>query len=663
VEAFDAAGDPKRFPEQLKYVSVWQPQRLFWNTFNFGGPNNTPSDPSYLKLDVGVFNPLLGKGYGEIAADSRSMHKSQGFGSAKNRGEDIEQFKWLKGSAAQTDLFEGIDQSWKKFPEGKKMSELVENCMKNFDVQHPEKSIPALLEMHKYLNTSMKSDPAFIYWRTQKIKEIEKLIGTCTGLFAETYAAAYSAIPGSEISLSTKIVNRNGYPLKLEKISYLQHAGHFHTDSSLDLSLDRNKLYTFKHKEKLKEDLPFSNPYWLNEKHEPGAFIIKDRQLIGKPENDPAAAVELTINIDGTSLKFTRGVTYKFVDPVRGEVYRPFEVLPPATVNIPEKAFVFSDVQARSFAFTVKANAPNVSGTLDVQVPAGWNIEVKNNAFSLNKAGDEILVQATLSPGKNPAAGKLSVHLNINGKAYGKSIQRIEYDHIPYQFVLSDAEATLVNVSLAKAGTRIGYIPGAGDDVPAALKQIGYTVTMLSDEQLLNEDLNKHYDAIVTGVRAYNTNDRMPAYHKRLMEYVSKGGNMVVQYNTNSRVGPMNTNIGTYPITITRDRVTDENAAVTFLKKEDPILHYPNAISETDFKGWIQERGIYFATERDSAYEAILSMHDAGEKELDGSLITTNYGKGRFIYTGLVFFRELPAGVPGAYRLFVNLLSLPPRNQ
>lgn len=651
LEAFDAAADPKRFPEQLKYTQVWQAKRIFWNTFNFGTTNTTA--PNQLKIDIGVYNPLLGKGYGEIAAESRSFHKSQGFGSAKTRGSGLEYFKLLKGDSVKSDLLEGITTNWNRLKGREKIGKLIESCITAFNPQQPENSIPELVAIYKQIQAMDASDPSAAYWKAQKLKETETLLLACSGLWLEATAADYTGIPGQDAVITVQAVNRSNSQVKLNSISFMPQS-----DSSTALSLKTNELYTFKHREKLPESMPFSNPYWLNEKHEIGAYHIASPFLIGKPENDAAVKVTFRISIAGLDLNVDRGLVYKYTDPVKGEVYRPFEVLPPATVNIPEKVFVFTDAAPRSIFLTVKANASNVNGTLSLKGSEGWNISVKNPDFKLASKGDEAIIEAVISAAKGAKDGKLEASVSINGKSYAKSIRRMEYDHIPYQFILSDAEAGLVNIDLKKTGTNIGYIPGAGDDVPAALKQVGFQVTVLTDELLSNENLSK-YNAIVSGVRAYNTNDRLQVHYAKLMEYVKNGGNLIVQYNTNNRIGPVQAKIGPYPFTISRDRVTNEKAEVTFSNAKHSALNFPNVISSKDFEGWIQERGIYFATEIDKQYETVLMMNDPNEKASDGSLIIGKYGKGNFVYTGLVFFRELPAGIPGAYRLFVNLLSLP----
>jgi LmbE family N-acetylglucosaminyl deacetylase len=662
LEAFDLAADPSKFAWQLKYAPVWQVKRIFWNTFNFGTTNTTA--PDQLKIDVGNLNNLLGKGYGEIAADSRSMHKSQGFGSARQRGSSLEYFKWLKGDTNKTDLFTGVDQTWKRMKGTEKIASLLAACIKNYNPLFPEKSVAELIKIYKQIQLMDESSADKKYWKTIKLKETENLIMACSGLWVETFASDYLAIPGENLQLSTQVLNRGHLAMKLNHIIYqssLQMQGRpvlKQTDTFTTLDMKPNELYTFKHREKILPEMAYSNPYWLDEKHLNGLYTVRNPLLIGVPENDPSLKTVFDVTIEGLNLKVERNMVYKYTDPVKGEVYRPLEVLPPATISIPEKAFVFVDETPKVMQVTVKANMAKVTGVLQLKASPGWTVTARQPEFSLLAKGDEAVIEVSISRDRLAVNGSLQASVLVNGNTYNKSIRRIEYDHIPYQFILSTAEAGLVNIDLKKTGINIGYIPGAGDDVPASLKQIGYQVTMLTDELLATENLSK-YDAIVTGVRAYNTNERLQVFHTRLMEYVRQGGNLIVQYNTNSRVGPLQSKIGPYPFTISRDRVTDEQAEVRFRNAAHPVLNAPNKISSADFDGWIQERGIYFATELDSSYTAIFSMNDPNEKASDGSLIIASYGKGNFVYTGLAFFRELPAGIPGAYRLFVNLLSLP----
>ena len=649
-EAFEAAADPTKFPEQLQYVSVWQAKRLFWNTFNFGTTNTTSEDQ--LKIDVGVYNSLLGDYYGEIAADSRSMHKSQGFGSAKSRGSSIEYFKQLKGDIAKSDPFEGIDLTWKRYKELESVGKLVNACLASYKMEAPEKSVPQLIAIYKAIQQVKKGNPELIYWKTQKSLEAENLLLACSGFWAEAYASSFSGTPGTTTDITANILAKNTTAIKLNRISFLQE------DSVTSLNLKANEFYTFKHKSVLAKDLPYSDPYWLTEPHTIALYTVNDRMKRGTPQNIPSTNVIYDITVGDLALKVVRPLTYKFVDPVKGEVYRPFEVLPPATVNLSEKVLVFPDAQPKTVQIRVKSNEANVSGKLALSAPAGWRIQIQKPDFTLVNKGDELLIEASIAPDPQMTSGKLLASVKIGDQTYSKSIERIEYDHIPYQFILSESAATLTTIDLKKAGTNIAYIPGAGDDVAVCLKQIGYNVTILTDDLLDNADLSQ-YDAIVTGIRAYNTNARLQVHYQKLMDYVKNGGNLIVQYNTNSRIGPVIAKIGPLPFTVSRNRVTDEKAVITFKNPSHSALNFPNAISAADFNGWIQERGIYFASELDPGYETILTMNDPNEKADDGSLIIARHGKGNFVYTGLVFFRELPAGVPGAYRLLVNLISLP----
>lgn len=649
-EAFDAAADSTRFRDQLVFTQVWQAKRLVWNTFNFGGTNTTA--PNQLKIDVGVFNPLLGKSYGEIASESRSMHKSQGFGTARLRGESIEYFKAIKGDSASSDLFEGIEQTWQRFSTTGVFQKLIDDIIQKFSAQAPEKSVSGLISIYQKLQSFQTKDANMSYWIEQKTRECENLIINCAGLWLEANSSESSVVPGEVVNVNTQVIARNQCNVKLHKINFLNQ-----NDTNVSINLKTNQLYTFKHHEKLSASMPFSNPYWLNEKHQLGLYTENNKQLIGNAENLNAIKVYFQISINDLELKIERPVVYKITDPVKGELYKPFEILPPATINLSEKVFVFNSKSSKVITLKIKANKPQVKGKVEIKVNDGWEVQIKDPNLMLKNKGDEMLVEATITPNEKSKEGLLVATLNLDDNRFSKSITRIEYDHIPFQFMLQEAEAKLVCLDLKMVGKEIGYIPGAGDEVMACLNQIGYKVTVLTDEILSNDNLKK-FNAIVTGVRAYNINERLQIHYNKLMSYVQNGGNLIVQYNTNNRIGPVGTKVGPFPFTISRERVTDEFAEVRFNNPQHRVLNYPNKINQNDFDNWVQERGIYFASEIDKNYETIFSINDPKEKANEGSLIIGKYGKGNFVYTGLVFFRELPAGVSGAYRLFANLLSL-----
>lgn len=640
-EAFTAAADPNRYPEQLKYVKPWQAKRLLWNTFSFGSVNTTA--PDQFKIDVGVYNPILGKSYGEIAAESRSNHKTQGFGSAKQRGESYEFFKTILGDAPQNDLMDGVNTSWKRVKDGDAIAALASVISRNFISEAPEKSVPALVQ----LLTKVEKVPD-TYWREQKTKDLNNLIAACAGLWFEAYATEPTYSLGDKIGVRAQVINRFNYRVKINSIDA--------NDSSLALQskeIPFNQLQTF---ETTAAASMLTQPYWLAAPHPIGVYTLPDNTLAGNPENPDLPKVTFQFIIEGKPINIDRRIVYKYVDPVRGEVYQPIEITPPVTANIEGKDYIFSTQQAQTVLVNLKSFT-KASGTISLKPIAGWKISPEKIDFTDKEKNEEWSVAFTVAPTDTKTnATDLEAVVNANGKPFSLSLRRIRYDHVPAITLFPPAQTKLVYLDLKHNGRKIGYIAGAGDQMPEALRQVGYEVHMLSENEVMNGDLSG-YDAIVTGVRAYNVNERLAYQQSKLMAYVKNGGNLVVQYNNNN--GILVKQIGPYPFTVVNRRVTDENAEVSILDPQNPVLNYPNKITNDDFSGWIQERGLYFVSNIDPQYKPILQMHDKGEEPLNGSLIVGDYGKGRFIYTSLAFFRELPAGVPGAYRLFINLLSKP----
>jgi LmbE family N-acetylglucosaminyl deacetylase len=640
-EAFTAAADPKRYPEQLKYVQPWQAKRLLWNTFSFGSVNTTAADQ--FRINVGVYNPVLGKGYGEIAADSRSNHKTQGFGSAKQRGEFYEYFKTILGDAPQNDLMDGVNTTWKRVKDGDAIEASLGIISRDFNAEAPEKSVPALVQLLGRVDKV--SD---VYWRTQKTKELSDLIATCAGLWFEAYAAEPTYALGDEIRIRAQVVNRYNSRVKINSISCQGNASNLNSKV-----IPANQLQTF---DQICTADKITQPYWLQTPHEIGAYNIPDDTLAGNPENPDLPKVGFEFIIEGKPVRFERRLFYKYVDPVRGEVYQPLEITPPVTANIENQDYIFNSEQPQVIQVKLKSFT-NSSGSINIKPIAGWKISPEKIDFSNKTKNDEWSVTFTVAPmDSKPRTNSLQVEVTANGKPYSLALRRIRYEHVPAITLFPQVQTKLVSLDLKIAGKKLGYITGAGDLMPEALRQVGYDVHMLSESEIMNTDLSV-YDAIVTGVRAYNVNERLIYEQSRLMDYVKNGGNLVVQYNNNS--GLVLKQIGPYPFRVVNERVTNEDAEVAVLDQQNPVLNYPNKIAPDDFKGWIQERGLYFVSDIDPQYKTIFRMNDKDEQPNDGSLIVTDYGKGRFVYTSLAFFRELPAGVPGAYRLFVNLLSKP----
>ncbi|RYE31343.1 MAG: PIG-L family deacetylase [Sphingobacteriaceae bacterium] len=639
-EAFTAAADPNRFPEQLKSVKPWQAKRLLWNTFNFGG--NDTTNPDQFKINVGVYNNLLGKGYGEIAAESRSNHKSQGFGTAKQRGSSYEFFKTILGDAPRTDLMDGINTTWKRVAGGDEINIRINDLEKSFNAENPTKSLPLLMDI--YASTQKLTDT---YWKTQKLKELNLLIPACAGLWLESYAANPIYALGDSIRIRNQVINQSGVPVR-----FVATAIDTKTTSFNNL-LPNNQLVT---SENTIAAPKITQPYWLNGLQMHEMYPVANQDLVGFAENPDPVTVNWQFVIYGHLITLQRQVMYKYVSAVRGEVYQPLIVTPPVTANLDQQDYIFSSNQPKKIVVKLKSFT-NSSGDISLKAPAGWKITPANASFTGKKSGDEWTAVFTVNSLSNKTeTDTIKAITQVNGKVYTQGVQQIVYEHIPNITFFPSAQAKLVNVDLKTAGKRIGYLPGAGDLIPEALRQVGYQVTILNENEILNGNL-AIFDAIITGVRAYNVNTRLPVEQPKLMEYVKNGGTLLVQYNNNN--GLVSNQIGPYPFRIVNVRVTDENAPVTILNPADPVLNYPNKITSQDFKGWIQERGIYFTTDIDPKYRTVLQLNDPNEQPSKGSLLIADYEKGRFVYTSLVFFRELPAGVPGAYRLFINLISKP----
>ena len=645
AEAFDAAADPTKFPEQLsKGVTVWQAKRILWNTFNFGGTNTQRDDQ--FKLDCGDYNPILGKSYGEIAAASRSQHKSQGFGVPAQRGSVIEYFKTIKGEAPVKDLLDGVTANWRRVNNPTLNGEVFD-MIKNFSVEKPEQSLKALVNLYSSVEKNITDN----YWKEQKLREIKIIIENCSGLFMDATTNTQYAVQGDSLKINLVVNNRSG-------ANILSADAHLNDDFVIFDQLKKNVNSVKAYSMFIKPNTKPTQPYWLESPMDKGSFNVTDQQQIGKGESDPLSVL-FSMMIEGMEFKFSKPIRYKHTDPVKGELYQPVSILPKVELNYNGNVFLAINNKPVEISTQVKSNlstASEYSITKQVSSKIGNSgnpfifkssaVNMQNNessAFSF-KGIDSDYVE------------EIKLQANDGRNIYHQYKRNIEYDHIPSIVYFHEATAKLSKIDLKTEGNYVGYIPGAGDKVPEALIAMGYKVVTLKETEIRAANL-KQFDAIITGVRAYNTNEWMNNVYDELMQYVKDGGVLLVQYNTSNQIGPVKAKISPYPFTIGRNRITDEEAKVNFLLPGHPSLNYPNKITAKDFEGWIQERSIYHAEKADTSYKNILGMKDPGEKELDGSLIIANYGKGRFVYSGLVFFRELPAGVPGAYRLFANLIA------
>ncbi|PKP25665.1 MAG: LmbE family protein [Bacteroidetes bacterium HGW-Bacteroidetes-2] len=649
IEAFELANNKTAYPNQLETYTTWQVQRLFFNTswWFYGSQENfDKADKSNLVgLKTGTYYPSLGLSDGEIAALSRSKHQSQGFGNTGSRGEDQEYLELLKGSMPKTpsNLFEGINTTWSRIKGGDAIGKILEPVERNFDFKNPAASVPELLKAYHLLKS--RTD----YWSIQKTKEIQDIIAASCGLFMEAVSEMQYSSPSSSVKIKVEAINRSTIPMAFNGISY---------DNkpllSESLPLNNNERKNLEYSIIIPKTAKYTSPYWLKEKGLLGLYNVKEIEEIGLPSINPNEPIYFNINIAGEEIIFKKDILFKYNSPVMGEVYQPFQVLPEVYGSIKEKVLIFDNTSSKQIPVVVRAGRDNLSGTITLQHPEGWQVS-DPQTFLINKKDQEKEFIFTVTPPKTQSEGQLLLLLQVGDAFYTKERISIDYPHIPFQHVLVSAEAKIARIELQKNGKNIGYIAGAGDEIPSALEQIGYQVIQIQPETITVENL-KQFDAIVVGIRAYNVVESLKFKQEVLFNYVENGGNLLVQYNVSR--GLVTDNLAPYPLKLSNNRVTEEFAKVTFIHPNHPVLNTPNKITARDFENWIQERGLYFPSEWGKEFTPILQMNDQGENPTQGALLIAKHGKGHFIYTGLSFFRELPAGVSGAYRLFANLLSL-----
>ena len=699
-EAFSLAGDPTNFPEQLAYVQPWTPERLMMNAGGPGGNQNKqnkggknkaddtlPADR--LNLDVGVYSPELGASFGEIGGASRSANRTQGTGAAEPKGSQIASMETVVGDKATKDLFENLDITWNRLPGGAPVGEAVKQALDSFVPAHPEALLPVLVKTRPLIAAIVAStkDPL----AERKLKELDELVALCSGLSLEAQSDKAAVSPGAALRVNFTAIQRLPGQVALTGIRLTGMEG-APTVNLAPTVLVNNQPSRYNASFTVPQNQPYTQPYWLELPKDGALYSVPNPRDIGLPENEPVLAAHFRVQVAGTELELTRPVQYRYVDRVYGEQVRPFTVIPPVALSLPEHALVFGDSKPRRIEVAVRSNSGKVAGDLRLDMPSGWSASPASSHFELAATEEQTNVFFSLVPpsgdSRGPSQGKLHAIAQVGSQTVSTGTEVIDYPHIKTQTLLPPAEATLVRADIRILSKTVGYVMGVGDEVPQAIRQLGCEVTLLTEADLAFGDLTR-FDAIVTGVRAFNARADLRANYQRLFDYASNGGTLIVQYNVPGG-GPTGINvalpsapaqgaptppapvaanttppddgslahIGPYPIRISRnDRVTVEEAPIAFPNPELRLLHVPNQITSADFDGWVQERGLYFADQWDPKYLSVLESHDPGEMPLPGGMLYAPVGKGAYIFSAYDWFRELPAGVPGAYRMFANMLS------
>ena len=701
-EAFTLAADPSKFPEQLAYVQPWQAKRLMQNV-NQGGPGGgqapqgaqagpapggpggrggaqggqapagrggggaqgaqapagrggAPAAPAEtgVDIDLGAYSPELGFSYGQIAGMSRSQHRSQGMGSAERPGAQRNTLLTLTGDKATKDIFEGIDVSWNRVPNGASVSPLVQRALAAFDPGHPEKLLPILAEARPLIAAIIASsgDPL----ARRKLTELDELLALASGLHLEAQANDFAVTPGSDLRVNATATVRLPVQVSISGIRLTGMTGAPSQDIPQTV-LVNNQPTQYPLTLKVPANQPYSGPYWLAQPRSGTMYNIPDQRLIGDADNAPVLEAHFKVRIAGTEVELTRPVRHRYVDRVQGELFRPLEVVPPVAIDLATNALVFTTAAARQVEVPVRSNSGKQSGDVRLEVPAGWRVTPATQHFDLNFTDEQTTVAFQLTPPAADSKGPIRAVAQVGAAAVSMGLARIQYPHIPVQMLLPAAQTALVRANITNLAKSVGYVMGAGDEVSESIRQLGAEVTLLTAQDLARGDLSK-FDAVVTGVRAWNTRADLRANYQRLFAYANNGGTVVVQYNVNEggATGPLE-HIGPYPIRTSGSRVTVEQAPITFPNPQLKLLHAPNEITQADFDGWVQERGLYFADQWDTKYQSVLESHDPGEEPLNGGMLYAPYGKGAYIFSAYDWFRELPPGVPGAYRIFANMLS------
>jgi LmbE family N-acetylglucosaminyl deacetylase len=653
-EAFKLAGDPKAFPDQLDYLKPWQPKRLLQNN-RFGGRGGGGATGTGPRIEISGNDPVLGISFGEIANRSRAMHKSQGFGNFGGfggGGARTANFLVLDGEPATNDIMDGIDTTWSRVPGGADIGKQADEIIAQFDTNNPSASVEALLKLRQNLAALAGSPLVDV-----KRKLLDKILQECLGLSIATTVPQAEVVASEPLKLNFTVNVASNWPVHWTGIRFPATGREISLPDNAPMSVEMNHgKFTSEATEILPATLPLSEPYWLREEPTTGMFRVDDPKLIGQPESPAPFPVEYVFRVGDQTLVVTDEPVQAGTESGKFEARRTLKIIPPVSLRCEEEVKLFAPGASREVTVEVTAARADLKGELSLDTPDGWKATPAKRELSFASAGERKKFSFTVTAPPQAATAQITARAKIGDKTYDNQRIEISYPHIPMQLLQPPARVKVVSLDLAIRGKKVGYIPGAGDSVADAIKEMGYDVTLLGGNDLTTNRL-KDFDAVVIGVRAFNVRTDLVSHLPALFDFVSNGGNVIEQYNRPGR-DLKTEQLAPYSLHLSSDRVTDETAPVTFLALEHPALNTPNKISSADFDGWIQERGIYYPDQWDEHFTPILACSDPGEAPLKGGLLVAQYGKGYFVYTGLVFFRELPDGVPGAYRLFANLVSL-----
>lgn len=647
MEAFKLAADPNMFPEQK--LEPWQAKRVLWNVSRW--QKDKVANTAVFNIDAGGKDSVTGETFFDIAGASRAMHKTQGFDQFHMPGglPRTEGFQLLDGEPPTGDIMSGVNTSWNRLEGGNEIQKGIDRIIAEFDMEKPSASVPAILELRKKLSKFDDKNPVVV----EKQNELDRILAACLGLKTETTILTADVVPGEAIKMHSSATISEKAPVVVRWVEVRYPLLRKKKERGVEMRV--NEPSSFDYTEILPDDTPVTQPYWLQADGTPGMFHVKEASLIGTPENKPPLIIENVFDVDGQTLVVSDEPVQVSSDAAGNQTRRRMFVIPPVSLRFVSEVAVMTPTSSRSVEVEVKAARANSKGVLYLEAPKGWKIEPKSQPFDLSDVGQEGRYTFTITAPDKSDSAKITAAAEINGMQYINQRQEISYGHLPRQIVQPPAVVKAISVDLVKVGHTVGYLPGAGDTLVENLQQMGYAVKVLDDANLSAKEL-EGLDAVVIGVRAFNVRANIGKAMPELLSYVENGGTLIVQYNRPDKL--KTEKIAPFKLRISSDRVTDEKAQIAFLAPDNPVLNVPNKLSRADFDNWVQERGLYFPNSWDANFTPILACSDAGEPETKGALLVAKYGKGYYVYTGLSFFRQLPGAVPGAYRLFANMLSL-----
>jgi hypothetical protein len=670
-----------------------------WQVSKFYTERGVGTDPT-LRINTGKYVPLLGRTYFEIAMEGRSQHRSQGEGRIEFHGDS---FSGLTLVGATKDLheksiFDGLDTSLTGLaivpsPAGEESMQIAsprldaaarstEKAQRGFDLQNPAKVVMDLVRAQQLLDEVLMNPEVGLRTKTAVYvhrSALKKAVSNAIGMQFDALADSETVTPGGDLMVSVKAFLPKDSTAKIGNVTLTTPNGW--TVAKTDPPQQSNAAYNSREvatagavfNVHVAPDAEVTEPYWLRTERRSDLFEWPKTASQTLPFDPPMLVAHVTININGTDVTLDQPVQYRYADPARGEIRREINVVPPISVAVAQKLLIVpvsAQPQTRQIdAIATKNVCKSIQndGTLTIRGNSpGWTVEPIASGGDLAKCGDKATESFRLKAPANEKPGIYTFTAQVEGTGFSwaQTMNTVAYPHIQTHRFYTPAEVNVLVLDLKTTPLNVGYVMGSGDEVPDAIREMGMNVTLLDEKALASGDLSK-YDTIVVGIRASETRPDFVANNKRLLDYVNAGGNLIVQYQRGNFAGsgllpfPANTQDRQGTAAGSIARVVDENAPVQILQPQHAIFNFPNKITADDFKGWVQERNAYNLVTFDQRYTPLLESHDAGEQPNNGGMVVANLGKGTYIYTSYSWFRQLPAGVPGAYRIFANMIALP----